>query len=508
MAGALDARASRLTLFAMCLSQAMILLDVTIVNVALPSIQHELGVSAENLEWVVGAYTLVLAALILVGGSVGDRFGRRRIFLAGLVVFTLASVGCALSPDDPELIAFRALQGVGGAAMAALTLSILVDAYPPERRTSAVGTWAAISALGFGLGPVIGGILIRLFDWSAIFWVNVPIGVLCAAVTLVAVRDSRDPQARPLDIVGAVLAATGLFLLTFALIESNRRSWTSLAVGGSLVAGGVALAAFAVWERRAPSPMVPPALVRSRRFVAANAICALMYLALAGMFFFVTLYYQDVLGWSPLRTGLSWLLMNSPFLAASMSVGRLAARYDGRRLIGIGCFAATAGMVMLALLQRDSGFWLTATGYVLVGLGFGLAIPLVSSQVMGDVPRSFAGTGSGILNSARQIGASVGLAVMGAVGVSVARHAWGTTVATLPPSVQADAKGLAQQVAGAQTSEVLARLGPAAQGAATDAFLSGYHWAIATGAVALAIAGTTALVGLRRQSSAPTGRSA
>jgi MFS family permease len=203
------------------MSQAMILLDVTIVNVALPSIQQELHVQPANLEWVVGAYTLVLAALILVGGTLGDRFGRKRVFLVGLCIFTLASAGCALSQDDKMLIAFRALQGVGGAAMAALTLSILVHAYDPEHRTSAVGTWAAISGLGFGLGPVLGGLLIQAFDWSAIFWVNVPIGVACGAVALVAVEESRDPQARRLDVLGALLAAGGLFLLTFALIEQS-----------------------------------------------------------------------------------------------------------------------------------------------------------------------------------------------------------------------------------------------------------------------------------------------
>ncbi len=489
-------RTRRLTLAAMSVSQAMILLDVTIVNVALPSIQRELGVSAANLEWVVGAYTLVLAALILVGGSLGDRFGRRRLFLIGLVVFTVASAGCALAPDDPQLIAFRAMQGVGGAAMAALTLSILIDAYPADQRTGAIGLWAAIGGLGFGLGPVIGGVLIRLADWSAVFWVNVPVGVICAALTLAGVRESRDPAARRPDPIGAVLAAIGLFLLTFALIESNRRSWTSPAVAGSLGGAVAVLGGFVAWERRAASPMVPLGLLRERRFASANVVFALLYVSLAGMFFFVTLYYQDLRGWSALTTGLSWLFLNVLFLGASVSVGRLAARYDGRLLIGGGSLVAAAGMFVLATLQRDTAFWVAATGYVAIGLGYGLAVPLVSSQAMSDVPDALAGTGSGILNSARQIGASVGLAMMGAIGVGLATHTWDAKVAALAPSVQTEARALRQDVSGAQAGKA-ARLGPAAEQTAAESFLDGYHWAMSAGGVALVAAGGTALFGLR-----------
>ena len=237
----------RLTLAAMCVAQVMIMLDMTIVNVALPSIQAELDVPPTNLEWILNAYTLALASLILVGGvlgdrygrrrvfliglaiftlaslilvggALGDRYGRRRIFLAGLVVFTLGSLGCALSPDDPELIALRGIQGVGAAAMSPLTLSILVAAFPGPRAPGAIGLWAAVGSLGFGAGPVIGGLLVDTFDWSAVFWVNVPLGLLCGAVTLFAVRESHDPKARRLDPLGAALAAAAMLVLTLALI--------------------------------------------------------------------------------------------------------------------------------------------------------------------------------------------------------------------------------------------------------------------------------------------------
>jgi MFS transporter, DHA2 family, methylenomycin A resistance protein len=487
------ARGQRLTLAAMSASQAMILLDITIVNVALPSIQRELGVSASNLMWIVGAYTLVLAALILVGGALGDRFGRRKIFLVGLAIFTAASVGCALAPDDPELIAFRALQGVGGAAMSALTLSILVDAYPAERRTAAIGLWAAIGGVGFGLGPVVGGVLIQIADWSAVFWVNVPIGAVCAVLTIAGVRESRDPSARRLDPVGAVLAALGLFLLTFSLIESNRRAWTSAPVAGTLAGAVVVLGAFVLWEQRAPSPMVPLQLLRGRRFASANAVYGLLYLALAGMLFFVTLYYQNLRGWSALKTGTSWLIMNVAFLLVSLRVGRLVKRLGGRPMVGGGCLMAAAGMFVLAFLQLDTSFWVTAIGYLLVGLGFGSAVPLVSSEAMSDVPGPLVGVGSGILNSTRQVGASVGLAVMGAIGVGIATHTWDHKVQSLPASVQAEAHAARQDVAGARPIH----LGTDAQSDADDAFMTGYHWAMAAAGVAIVGASGAAFAGLR-----------
>jgi EmrB/QacA subfamily drug resistance transporter len=488
----------------MSASQAMILLDVTIVNVALPSIQRELGVSPSNLEWVVGAYTLVLAALILVGGSLGDRFGRKRMFLVGLAIFTVASAGCALSGDDPQLIAFRAVQGVGGAAMAALTLSILVEAFPAQRRTAAIGVWAAIGGLGFGLGPVIGGVLVHVLDWSAIFWVNVPVAVVCGTLTAVGVQESRDPAARRLDGLGAVLAAGGLFLLTFGLIESNRRSWASPTVTGALAAAVIVLGAFVLWERHAASPMVPLSLLSERRFASANVVFALLYLSLAGMFFFVTLYYQNARGWSALKTGLSWSILNTPFLAASMNAGRLAARYARGTLIGVGCLLAAAGMLLLAVLQGDTGFWVAAIGYALVGFGYGVAVPLVSSVAMSGIPAPLAGTGSGILNSARQIGASVGLAVIGAIGVGLATHAWNNKVSTLPITIQAQARTLDQQVAGAETRQVTAQLGQAAYEPAKDAFLTGYHAAMIATSVALMAAGATSFAGLRARALATT----
>jgi DHA2 family methylenomycin A resistance protein-like MFS transporter len=241
----------RLTLLAMCIAQGMILLDVTIVNIALPSIQRELHESSSELEWVISAYAVSLAALIPLSGTLGDRFGRKRFFAAGMVVFTVGSVACALSASAAGLIAARALQGVGGAIMSALALSILSGVYSGKARAGAIGIWATCAGLGFGLGPVVGGLLLGVFGWSSIFWVNVPFGVAGVALTVAVVPASRNPDTRPVDVPGVLTSAVGLLALTFGLVESASNSWTSAPVGASLAVGLVLLASFAWWERSA-----------------------------------------------------------------------------------------------------------------------------------------------------------------------------------------------------------------------------------------------------------------
>jgi MFS family permease len=240
----------------------MILLDVTIVNIALPSIQRELHASSGELEWVISAYALSLAALIPLSGSLGDRFGRKRFFAAGMVVFAVGSVACALSASALELIAARALQGVGGAIMSALALSILSETYSGEAaRAGAIGIWATVAGLGFGLGPVVGGLLLGVFGWPSIFLVNVPFALAGIALTVTVVPESRNPDTRPVDVPGVLTSAAGLLALIFGLIESASNSWTSAPVAAPLAAGLVLLASFVWWEHRAPVPMIPPAVV-------------------------------------------------------------------------------------------------------------------------------------------------------------------------------------------------------------------------------------------------------
>jgi MFS transporter, DHA2 family, methylenomycin A resistance protein len=410
----------RWTLIAACFSQFMILLDVTIVNVALPAIQRELDVSPGTLVWTINAYVLPLAAFILVGGTLGDRYGRKRVFALGFALFTLFSAGCALSTSDHELIAFRALQGVGAALLAPLSLSILVDAFEPERRAWAIGIWATIAGFGFGLGPVLGGVLIEVFDWSAIFWVNVPIGVAGLLTTLVHVRESRDPNARRLDLGGAALASGALFCLTLGLVETDDHAWTSaftLAFLGAAVGLG---AAFLVYEARHPDPMLPLDFFRRRAFTIANLDYALLYAALAGTLFFVSLYFQNVKGFSALETGLSWLTMNGPFLLVSPFAGRLQARLGARRVVIGSALLAGLGVLDFALLDADSPFVQALPGYVLVGVGYGAAVPAISAVAMGAIEVERAGVASGVLNTARQVGSAVGLATLGSIATAVA----------------------------------------------------------------------------------------
>jgi MFS transporter, DHA2 family, methylenomycin A resistance protein len=410
----------RWTLVATCFSQFMILLDVTIVNVALPSIQHELDVAPATLVWTINAYVLPLAAFILAGGTLGDRYGRKRVFAIGFALFTIFSAACALSTSDHMLIAFRALQGMGAALLAPLSLSILVDAFEPERRPWAIGIWATIAGFGFGLGPVLGGALIEIFDWSAIFWVNVPIGLAGLFATILHVRESRDPGARRLDLVGAALASAALFCLTLALVETDDHAWTSaftLGFLGAAVALGAALLAF---EARHPDPMLPLGFFRRRAFTIANLDYALIYAALAGTLFFVSLYFQNVKGFSPLETGVSWLTMNVPFLLVSPFAGRLQGRFGPRRVVVGGALLGGLGVLGFALLDAGSPFIAAVPSYALVGVGYGAAVPAVSAVAMGAIEVERAGLASGVLNTARQVGSAVGLAALGSIATAVA----------------------------------------------------------------------------------------
>jgi MFS transporter, DHA2 family, methylenomycin A resistance protein len=484
----------RWTLAAVCIAQFMILLDTTIVNVALPSIQRDLDASASDLEWTINAYVLALASLILVGGGLGDRYGRRRFFLLGFVLFTTFSAACALSTTTGELVAFRALQGVGAALLAPLALSILVDAFPPERRAWAIGIWAGVAGVGFGLGPVIGGFLIEAFDWSAIFWVNVPLGFVGVALTVVGVRESRDPHASRLDLGGAALASAGLFCLTFGLVETDNHGWTSVFTLSLLGAAVVLLVSFAAYEAHHQQPMLPLGFFRRRRFSSANATYALLYAGFASTLFFVTLYFQNVKGWSALETGLSWLTMNVPFLVVSPFAGRIQRRFGQRRVVVAGTLLGGLGVLGFAVLGVDSSYVAAVPSYILVGLGFGLAVPAISAVAMGAIEPEHAGVASGVLNSSRQVGAAVGLAAVGSISASIVASAWADQSASLPAS----AASLTTSVAGGEGQEVGAAIGPEAVVPAFEAFVSGFRAAMLVSGGLILVSCAVAFVGSRQ----------
>ena len=497
-----EPRRRRLTLLAMCVAAFMIQLDVTIVGVALPSIQRDLHVAPGALEWVISGYALSLAALIPVSGALGDRYGRRRIFLAGVVIFAVGSAACALSPGEVVLVACRVLQGAGGAAMLALTLSIITETFPPETRAAAIGTWAAVGGTGFGVGPAVGGILLTFLGWASVFWVNLPFAVIAVAVTAVAVRPARDRRPRRLDLPGAAASAAGLFAVTLGLTESASHPWSSWAVAAPITVGLILLAGFLGWEHRCRHPMIPPALLRARSFVTACAVYLISYTAFSGVLFYVTLLYQDVNGWSPLRTGLSWLFMNFPFLLTAQLAGRLDRRFPVAAVVAAGCATGGAGVLALSTVGATTPFPLTAVGFLLCGAGFGLLVPGVTHLAMRDVPPQTSGAASSVVNASRQIGTSVGLAVLGTLGVSSAVAHWTAAVQRFPAAVRAEALRQAQNVGGARINAVAEALGAAYRQPAARSFAHGYHLAVGVGAVCLLAAAVIAVVGFRRPADA------
>jgi MFS transporter, DHA2 family, methylenomycin A resistance protein len=489
----------------MCIAQFMIMLDVTIVNIALPAMQRDLGMSAGGLEWVVSAYALALAALIPFGGALGDRYGRKRWFLVGMVIFTAGSVACALSPAAGALIAFRAVQGVGGALMSALTLSILTKAYPPHPRAHAIGTWGAIGGLGFGVGPVVGGLLLSVFSWASVFWVNIPVAAVGFALALLAVRESDPVAGRRLDIPGAVTSALGLLGVTFGFIESESHPWGSAIVIGPLAAGVLFLGLFLWVEGRVAQPMAPLALLRNRRLSAGIILYLANYVALTSVMFYVTLIYQDINGWSVLRTGLSWLIMNIPFVIVASMAGRLHRHLGTAVTVTAGAIAFAVAALLLAQVTSTTPFALTVAGYVLCGAGAGALVPGTTHAAMSEVPPAVSGVASGLLNAGRQVGTAIGLAVLGTIGARAASGNWAAAAASFPASARSQAAAQAQNVSGGRVQAVASALGRSYRDPAVHAFLAGSRLALTIAGVLLALAAIVSATRFRapRESSQP-----
>jgi len=492
----------RLTLAVACIAQVMMVLDVLIVSVALPAMQRELHLSPAGLEWVVSGYALALAALIPLGGALGDHIGRRRVFVAGVIVFTLASAGCALSVSGGMLIGFRVVQGIGGAVMSSLTLSLISEAYPPEARARPIGIWAAVSGLAVAAGSVVGGLLLSVFPWSSIFWVNVPIGVLAVVISLVAVAESREPVPRPFDSAGVALSACGLLLLTFGLVYSADATWASPVAAPCVAAGVVILAVFFARERKVAYPMVPPALLRTRGFGRACAVYLLAYLAFSGFIYYVTLFFQNIDGWSALRTGLSWLFFCIPYFFVAQLGKWVAGWLPAAEAVGSGCLIAAAGMLGMSQLTTATPFAWAAACYILVGVGFALMVPAASTAAMAEVPEGSSGIGSGLFNATRQIGTAMGLAILGSIGASVILAGWHQRSAAFPPGARHGAAQAGAEVAGGQVHAVTASLGRAALDPATASFHRGFELALLLAGAIIAAAGLLGFLGLRHLSKA------
>ena len=404
------------TLGAVSLGLFMIMLDNTVVNVALPSIQQSLGLSLSELEWVVAGYALTFAALMLTGGKLADLLGRRRVFVAGLVVFTVASLACGLAGSAEVLIGARVVQGIGAAMMNPATLSIITATFPPRQRGTAIGIWAGVSALALAIGPLVGGLLSEHVDWSWIFFVNVPVGIVAIAAAYAFIDESRDTSQdqRP-DVPGLVTSGIGLFALTYALIEANSHGWGSTRIVGAFALAAVSLAAFVLLELRQRRPMLDLTLFRNPTFSGANVAMLLVALAMFGVFFYVSLYVQQILGYSPVEAGASFLPATILIAVLAPQVGRVVDRVGSRWLTGSGMVLLSVSLVLFSRLGTGSTYWEILPGLVVMGVGMAFTMTPTTAAAMGSVPRDQAGVGSAVLNSMRQVGGSLGIAITGAI---------------------------------------------------------------------------------------------
>lgn len=404
------------TLAAMCFALFMVMLDNTVTNVALPSIQRSFDASLSALEWTINAYSLSFAVLLVTGGRLGDIFGRRLVFLIGVVIFAIASALIGLAPSDGALIAFRALQGVGAALMMPATLSIITNAFPPEERGKAIGTWAGVSAIALALGPLVGGWLTEDVTWRAIFFINVPVAAIAVAVTLFATHESRDETAtRRVDYPGIVALTVGLTALVLALVEGNGWGWGSARILALFAVAVVGLAAFGLIERRTTAPIVDFGFFRSRSFLGANLVAFAISFGMFAVFFFLALYMQNVLDYSPLETGVRFLPSTVVIMVAGPLAGRLSDKIGPRTPLVIGLLFVTASLAWQSRVQVDTSYAFLVVPFILLGVGMGFTMSPMSTAAMNAVDRTKAGVASGTLSMTRMVGGTLGVAALGAL---------------------------------------------------------------------------------------------
>ena len=403
------------TLAAVSFGLFMIMLDNTVVNVALPSIQRELDAGLSELQWIVTGYALSFAALMLIGGKLADAYGRRLIFVVGIVIFTGASLWCGLADSENALIAARVVQGMGAALMNPATLSIIAATFPPKERGTAIGIWAGVSALALAIGPLVGGLLTEHLSWHWIFFVNIPVGVLAIAASFLLITESKDETHQSLDLPGLATSALGLFALTYGLIEANTYGWTSARILGSFAVAIVALTAFLTIERRRREPMLDLTLFRSGTYAGANLTMLLVALAMFGVFFFVSLYMQNVLGYSAVQAGAAFLPMTILIILVAPIAGKLSDRYGSRWLMSTGMVLLGAQLLYFSQMGIDATFWNLLPALLVGGLGMALTMTPTAAAAVRAVPVEKSGVGSAVLNAMRQVGGSVGIALMGAI---------------------------------------------------------------------------------------------
>jgi EmrB/QacA subfamily drug resistance transporter len=491
-------------LAATILGSSMAFIDGTVVNLALPVLQTSFGASVAGVQWVVEAYALLLAALLLVGGALGDRYGRRRIFMLGVGLFALASVACGLARSLEELIAARAVQGVAGALLVPGSLAVIGASFPKQERGRAIGMWSGFSAISSGLGLLLGGWLLDVASWRVIFWINVPMAAVTLFLAARAVPESRAEEAHaPLDVLGAALVTLGLAGLTFGFVEAPERGWRAPAVAGSLAGGALLLAAFLLVEARRPHPMLPLSLFRVREFTAANLLTFFLYAALAGAMFFFPLNLIQVQGYTATEAGAA----NLPFILLLFLLSRwsggLVDRFGPKLPLVVGPLIAAAGLLLFARPGLGTSYW---TGFfpavVLLGLGLAVSVAPLTTTVMGAVEERHVGLASGINNATSRVAGVLAIAVLGPVVLFFFRTSLGARLDALDVPAEVRAAVLAQgaDLGAARLPEgVPAAQRPQLEAALDLAFLDGYRAVIyATAGLAVLAALAGSLIRARR----------
>ncbi len=410
-----NSRTSIWTLVIVSIGLFMVVLDNLVVNVALPSIHHDLGASIQALEWTVNAYVLSYAVFLLTGAALGDRFGRKRMFTAGIALFTLASAGAAVAPTSGLLIAARAVQGLGAAIVTPLTLTLLADAFPPQKRGIALGVWSGISGIAVALGPLVGGAVVQAASWHWIFWLNVPIGIVLVPLALARLSESRGPS-RKLDLRGLALISSGLFGIVYGLVRSQSQGWTSPEILIALGAGAVMVAAFVIYELRAPDPMLPMRFFTKHSFAVTNGVSLAMYFGMFGSIFFLSQYLQNVLGNTPLQAGVKLLTWTGATMVVSPLAGIFSERYGSRPFMvaGLALQALALGW-MATLASIHLSYASMIVPFVLAGAGMSLVFAPAANAVLSSVRTDQAGQASGATNAIRELGGVLGIAVLATV---------------------------------------------------------------------------------------------
>lgn len=480
-----------LVLAVMSLSTFMIFLDGTVVNTALPAIARDLEATNSVLQWVVNSYSLLLAGLLLLGGTIGDRFGRKRTLASGMVVFGIGAVGAALSTSSGSLIVMRGVQGIGAAFVLPATLSIITDVFPRAERARAIAIWTGVGSLGIVVGPATGGFLVDQIDWSAVFWLHIPVVVLAIA-GLQFVPESRDSRKQPLDLPGAALVTTGLLGVVYGIIQGGEDGWTSVPIISAFVVGGLLLVGFVVVQVRSSHPMLPLHYFKRRDFTGSFLVIMLLMLAMIGVFFFLTQYFQLVQGESALYAGLAIMPVAGTMMIGAGFASKTEAKLGPRTISIVAALIIMGGMGVFTQLEVDSGYFVPALGLALFGLGAGMIMTALTDSIMASVPVDDAGVGSAMNDTSRELGFALGVAIVGSIVTGVYRSRVTDAVRDVVPEGLAEVIGDSIGAVGAVTqglpADVAATVADAANRSFVDAMGVGYLASAAFIGLALVIA--------------------